>query len=140
MSIDYDTVTLPTSQARDRLAEILFYVQDPRRICILTRYGRDVGAIISMEEVERIWNRHRTEQVARGISRPWLFHFRKGALWQTDAEAADTVQKLQLTRRIERETLARVGLEPLEGGELTEEVEVVAEVEVKGRRWWWFWR
>ncbi len=133
---------MPTSEARDRLAEILTFVQDPRRTLILTRYGREVGAIVSMAELERIWNRERMDRVAAGKSRPWLVQFTKDDRWMTDAEAADAVQKLQLTRKIERETLARVGLEPLPGGELIEEVEVVPEVEagpeVKRRRWWWW--
>jgi hypothetical protein len=48
-----------------------------------------------------------------------------------------------MDRRTEREVLKKAGLEPVPGGELVEEMEVVREVEadrqVRRRRWWWFW-
>lgn len=133
---------IPTSEARDKFAAIIHYVQDPRAACILTRHGRDVAAIVSMADLKRIDNQYDVEEITKHGHRPVKFTVGTHGFW-TNAEAADHIQKLQMDRRIEREVLAKAGLEPVPGGELTEEVVVVPEVEaepeVKRRRWWWFW-
>ena len=140
------THRVTTSVARDQLPSLVHWVQDPRRACILTRHGKDVAAIVSMAELKRIDNQHYMDEIIKDGHRPSVFHIGKGG-WKTNAEAAEAIQQLQMDRRIEREVLAKAGLEPVPGGELTEEVVVVPEVEaqaepepeVKRRRWWWFW-
>jgi prevent-host-death family protein len=48
---------IPVSAARDRIAEVLARVQRQERV-ILTRHGRDVGAIVPIEDLEQL---HRLE-------------------------------------------------------------------------------
>lgn len=133
------SVRLPTSQARDRFSEIIHFIQDPRATCILTRHGKDVAAIISMAELRRIHKQQDIEEITEHGHRPAKFTFGK-EMHLTNAEAAEHVQRVQMDRRVEREVLAAAGLKPVPGGELLEEMEVVAEVspEVERRRWW-FW-
>ena len=136
------SVRLPTSQARDRFSEIIHFVQDPRSSCILTRHGKAVAAVVSMTELRRLHKLHDAEDITDHGHRPVSFTLGK-ELHLTNAEAAEHVQRIQLDRRIEREVLAKAGLEPVPGGELMEEMEVEREVEadrqVRRRRWWWFW-
>jgi prevent-host-death family protein len=44
---------IPISAARDRIAEVLARVQRRERV-ILTRHGRDVGAIVPIEDLEQL--------------------------------------------------------------------------------------
>ncbi len=137
---------MPTSEARDRLAAIITFIQDPRRTVILTRHGKDVGAIVSKEELARIWKSQDTDEIAIGF-RPAMFTLGKGGGWNTASEAGEAIRQLQVDRLVEREVLRKAGLEPVPGGELIAEdmavVEVadapVSEPEGTRRRWWRFW-
>lgn len=44
---------IAVSAARDRIAEVMARVQRHERV-ILTRHGRDVGAIVPMEDLHRL--------------------------------------------------------------------------------------
>ncbi|WP_299301416.1 type II toxin-antitoxin system Phd/YefM family antitoxin [uncultured Litoreibacter sp.] len=136
------THRVATSAARDQLPALIHFVQDPRAACILTRHGKDVAAIVSMAELKRIDKQHDIEAITKHGHRPSIFTVGPHGFW-TNAEAAEHIQQLQMDRRIEREVLAKAGLDPVPGGELTEEVAVVREVEadqqVRRRWWWWFW-
>ncbi len=44
---------IAVSAARDRIAEVMARVQRHERV-ILTRHGRDVGAIVPMEDLQRL--------------------------------------------------------------------------------------
>lgn len=128
-----------TTQARDRLSEIITRVQDPREYCVLTRHGRPVAAIVSMAELKRIWADENIEEIGAGRHVPSMFLFGKGTEYKTTSEAAAAIHQIQLDRRTEREVLARAGKTPLPGGELTMEVEVaVPEAPPRRRRWWRF--
>lgn len=137
---------MPTSEARDRLAAIITFVQDPRRTVILTRHGKDVGAIVSKAELARIWKAEDIDEIANGF-RPAMFTLGKGGEWNTASEAGEAIRQMQVDRLVEREVLKKAGLEPVPGGELMCEdmavVEVgdvpVGEPEVKSGRWWRFW-
>ncbi len=122
---------IPTSQARDRLPWIIHQVQDPRAYCVLTRHGKSVAAIVSMAELKRIWKSQEIEDVSSGRLQPCYLHFGKGG-HNTNAEAAEAIQQMQLDRFMEREVLRTAGLEPVPGGELQAVVEVAPK-----RRWGW---
>jgi prevent-host-death family protein len=124
--------TLPTSQARERLSMIVHKVQDPRAYCVLTRHGKPVAAIVSMAELRRIWKQQEIEDVSSGRARPSYLRFGKGG-HDTNAEAAEAIQEMQLDRFMERQVLKTAGLAPVPGGEL----EAVTEVP---KRRWWQWR
>ena len=132
-------LSIPTSQARDRLAEIIIKVQDPRSFCVLTRHGKPVAGIVSMAELNRIWKQEDMDDLIAGTYRPSSFHFgNRGHL--TNAEAAEAIQKVQLDRRMEREVLAKAGLKTIPGGELEVTArEVKAPVPEAPRRKWWRW-
>ncbi len=131
------SLRLPTSAARDRFSEIIHRVQDPRAACVLTRHGKPVAAVVSMAELRRLHAHHDIEDISEHGHRPVSFTLGK-ELHLTNAEAAEHVQRLQMDRRIEREVLAKAGLDPVPGGELVEEIEVVREAKRK-RRWRWLW-
>lgn len=131
------THRIATTEARDQLPTIVHFVQDPRATCILTRHGKDVAAIISMAELRRIYKQQDIEEITEHGHRPAKFTFGK-EMHLTNAEAAEHVQRVQMDRLTEREVLKKAGLEPVPGGELVEEMEVVREVGRK-RRWWFFW-
>ncbi len=46
---------LTISQARARLGELATLSQDPRQVIVLTRYGKPIAALVSMNEAQRIW-------------------------------------------------------------------------------------
>lgn len=136
MLTDTKTLRMKTAEARDKLSTIIERVQDPRSTVILTRYGRDVAAVVSMAELVRIHAHHDMEDITHNGHRPSMFTFGQGFRFHTNAEAAEHIQRVQLDRRVEREVLAKARLEPVPGGELVEEMEV--DVEERGkRRWWW---
>ena len=132
------SVRLPTSQARDRFSEIIHFVQDPRSSCVLTRHGKAVAAVVSMAELRRLHKLHDAEDISDHGHRPVTFTLGK-ELHMTNAEAAEHVLRVQMDRLTEREVLKKAGLEPVPGGELTEEMEVVREPARQRRRRWWFW-
>lgn len=126
------SLRIPTSRARERLAEIVARVQDPRAFCILTRHGKPVAAVVSMAEMRRIWDAQDLEEGrSRGWSKAWPASM-SGTSPQTDREAGEMLQRMQMDRAAERRMLARAGLEPVAGGEVA--VEGVAAV--KAPRWW----
>ncbi|MEM7643010.1 MAG: type II toxin-antitoxin system prevent-host-death family antitoxin [Pseudomonadota bacterium] len=132
---------LPMAKARERLAEMVVRVQDPRFYCVLTRHGRPVAAVVSMEGLRRI---HRQEDRARVYDGRWApgnFFTGKTGRMLTDEEASEAVQKIQLDRLKERRILARTGLRPVPGGEVEMEAtpEAVAEP-ARRRAWWRLWR
>lgn len=106
---------LPLSEARCLLEHLCTLAQDPREIIVLTRHNTPVAAIVSMAEVQRIWDLQDID--ARG---------------PRTREAALQMREVQMTRATEREILAAGGLEPVEGGE------VAVTVRKGWRRWFWF--
>jgi len=129
--------SVPTSDARRKLSEIVALVQDPRCCVILTRHGKRVAAVVSIPELERIWKQQDIEDIVEHGVRPATFLFGKWEMGAaTPAEAAEMIQQIQLDRKMEREVLKNAGLEPIPGGEVTAEMPV--EVERK-RRWWEVW-
>ena len=129
-------IRVSTSRAREHLAEIVMRVQDPRAYCILTRHGKQVAAVVSMNELQRIWNMQGVEDVRKGRGRQ-KFYWGPNCEALTQQEAAEAVLNVQLDRRGEREVLERSGLEPVEGGEVL--MEVPRMMPPKRRRWWKLW-
>lgn len=124
-----------TSQAREKISEIILRAQDPRAAVILTRYGKPVAAVVSMAELKRIEGQQDVEDISvHGVRkhRHWFGPSELGA--RTLAEAGEKIQQLQLDRLMEREVLEKAGLPVVEGGELA----AVVEVKERKRRWWWF--
>jgi 2-iminoacetate synthase ThiH len=94
-----------------------------------------------MAELRRLHKLHDVEDIVENDHRPVSFTLGK-ELHMTNAEAAEHVLRVQMDRRTEREVLKKAGLEPVPGGELVEEMEVVREVALgpeRKRRRWWFW-
>ncbi|WP_146345065.1 type II toxin-antitoxin system Phd/YefM family antitoxin [Phaeobacter marinintestinus] len=123
---------ISVSEARARLGQLCAQAQDPRQIIILTRHGRDLAAIVSLEEVQRIWRLQEEQWFGRRL--PWSGKRRgsvvlpmgltpgpDGRLVSTH-EAAEQVREIQMTRVEERQMLEAGGLEPVEGGEIGERV------------------
>ena len=127
---------LSVSEARARLGHLIARCQDPREEIILTRHGRPIAALISIEEVKRIWSlqdRDRSGIVSPlsgmrmgGRGAPVHIFANDGLVmgkdkrFVTKREAALQMQEIQLTRAAERKILAAGGLDPVDGGELTE--------------------
>jgi phosphoribosylaminoimidazole carboxylase (NCAIR synthetase) len=105
---------------------------------VLTRHGKAVAAVVSMAELRRLHKLHDAEDISDHGHRPVTFTLGK-ELHMTNAEAAEHVLRVQMDRLTEREVLKKAGLEPVPGGELTEEMEVVREPARQRRRRWWFW-
>lgn len=157
-----NVLRLPTTQARDRLPEIIAHVQDPRRTCVLLRHGKPVAAVVSLEEVRRLHDIEDIEDVSKRGKYPMRMRFGYGD-HATQQEAAEAVLKLQYDRLTEREVLRNAGHEPVPGGELVMEgfvpvpkgrliqwinrgrngrspgEQVVAEVVAERKTWWRFW-
>ncbi len=123
-----DALSLPVSEARRRLSEIVLRVQDPRGFCVLTRHGLPVAYIVSMAELRRIWDLSDLDDIGprnpvtggRGRVRALpagMVQGPKGLL--TYREAAEKVHRLQMDRAQETAVLRAGGLTPVEGGELT---------------------
>ena len=133
--------SVPTSVARGKLAEIVTLVQDPRSCVILTRHGTPVAAVVSMPELERIWQQQHIEDVVKHGERPVTFRY---GPWEmgaaTNQEAAEMIQQIQMDRLMEREVLKKAGLEPIPGGEVVAVMPEVEEVVERKRRWWEVWR
>jgi prevent-host-death family protein len=55
---------LPVSEARERIADVLGRVQRRERV-ILTRHGRDIAAIVPIEDLDRL----RADELAHAESR-----------------------------------------------------------------------
>ncbi len=125
-----------TSEAREKIAEIILLAQDPRAAVVLTRHGKRVAAVVSVEELQRIWKQQDVEDISLHGSRRymhWLGPAELGA--RTLAEAGEKIQQLQLDRLMEREVLQKAGLPVVQGGELAAVVEV--KTRRKGWRKWW---
>ncbi|MEM6589833.1 MAG: type II toxin-antitoxin system Phd/YefM family antitoxin [Pseudomonadota bacterium] len=124
-----------TSVAREKIAEIILLAQDPRAAVVLTRHGKRVAAVVSVEELERIWKQQDVEDIVEHGRRPVTFYFGKWSMGaRSNAEAAEMIQQMQMDRFMEREVLKTAGLKPVPGGELEETVEVRR----PKRRWWPF--
>ncbi|MEO0751872.1 MAG: hypothetical protein AAFY25_08715 [Pseudomonadota bacterium] len=129
------TYLFPTSLAREKISQIIHLTQDPRATVILTRHGRQVAAVVSMTELDRIRKQQDVEDVSEHGVRSHKFYFGPSELGaKTLAEAGEKVQEVQLNRLMEREVLRKAGLPVVKGGELAE----VVEVKERARRWWWF--
>ncbi|WP_135506268.1 type II toxin-antitoxin system Phd/YefM family antitoxin [Roseovarius aestuariivivens] len=127
---------LPTSEARAKLSEIITKVQDPRASVILTRHDKPVAAVVSMEELRRIWSAQEVEaMLANRTPLEWVTAGIRRSGKTTPFAAAEEVRRVQMDRKAERALLAHAGLAPVEGGELGVEVEEVQEV-VKRKGWW----
>ncbi|WP_367998686.1 type II toxin-antitoxin system Phd/YefM family antitoxin [Shimia thalassica] len=48
-------MNLTISEARAHLGQLCTRAQDPRQPIILTRHGKPIAALVSMAEVQRIW-------------------------------------------------------------------------------------
>lgn len=141
---------ISTSRARDRLAQIVARVQDPRSYCVLTRHGKPVAAIVSMPELERIWSQQRVEDFVEEGWRPVTFAVGKGFFesGKTQQEVAEELQQVQMDRAMERAILQKAGLTPIPGGEIETALELGSGDQDTGaelggppprRRWWrWF--
>ncbi|MEL7282070.1 MAG: type II toxin-antitoxin system Phd/YefM family antitoxin, partial [Pseudomonadota bacterium] len=53
-----------TSQAREKISEIILRAQDPRAAVILKRYGKPVAAVVSMAELKRIEGQQDVEDIS----------------------------------------------------------------------------
>lgn len=122
-----EALQVSVSEARRRLSEIVMRVQDPRGFCVLTRHGEPVAGIVSMAELQRIWDLTDLEEVGpRSPLTGGRSHFRAvpGGMVQgpkglmTYREAAERVQRVQMDRAAETAVLRAGGLRPVEGGEL----------------------
>ena len=130
------THRIATTHARDQLPRLIHWVQHPRHVVILTRHGKDVAALVSMAEMKII---DRQQDITEDAARKTASFFTLGrGGFSTNAEAALHIREVQLNRLMERQVLARAGVEPVKGGELVEVGEEVV-VEPRKRRWWWFW-
>jgi prevent-host-death family protein len=123
---------LTVSAARQRLGEVVTRVQDPNECIVMTRHGTPVAAVVSMANLQRIWQIEDEEEEDRGmikhplnknshiVSAPFarLVQGLRGKM-VTPKEAALQVRTLQLTRAEERRILAAGGLEPVEAGSWT---------------------
>lgn len=130
---------LPVSEARENLAAIIARVQAPEAACVLTRHGKPVAAVVSMATLARIRRDEDMERFADPRERPGGVLRPDGTFAASSREAAEIVREVQLRRWQERQALERVGLQPLEGGELmvdAVEPAAVAEPVVARRRWW----
>ena len=120
---------ISVSEARSCLGQLCARAQDPRQPIVLTRHGRDIAALVSMEEVARIWRLQQEEW--RGPCNPLTGRPRGASLILpqgmtvgaggkivTQREAAEEVRRTQKARADERRMLEAGGLAPVEGGEL----------------------
>lgn len=133
---------LTISAARQRLGEVVARVQDPNECVVMTRHGTPVAAVVSMANLNRIWQiedeqdhgmiKHPLNKNMHFIGAPFgrLVEGLMGRM-VTPKEAALQVRTLQLTRLEERRILEAGGLEAVEGGELGGE----PKVEVRNRSW-----
>ncbi len=117
------------SEARNRLGQLCAQAQDPREVIVLTRHGRDLVAVVSMEEVARIWKLQDDQWFGRrnpltGKRRGQSMRLAAGLVPGADGrpvskrEAAEQVREVQMTRAEERRLLAQGGLDVVEGGEI----------------------
>lgn len=129
------------SQARAQLGRLCTRAQDPRAMIILTRNSKPVAALVSISEVERIWDLGDNDRVgwrhplsgirglwSRGKGIPGMEPGPDSA-YVTAREAALKIRDIQMTRAEERRVLRRGGMEPVEGGELGQ----------RPRPSWWRW-
>jgi len=120
---------ITVSEARARLGQLCAEAQDPRRTIVLTRHGRELAAIVSIEEVRRIWALQ--DDAWFGRRNPLTGRRRGGGLAMrsdltvgpdgkpvTPRAAAEQVREVQMTRAEERRLLEAGGLAPVEGGEI----------------------
>ena len=147
---------ISTTLARKRLPELVTRVQDPREWVVLTRHGREVAAVVSFEDLKRIFDLHDADaKAARPPLPDGLVRIPGGGIG-TPRQAAEKVLQVQMDRKREREVLEAGGLSVVRGGEIRsaegsqtsgggfEDLTGGApggEVGRDGRRrWWWFWR
>lgn len=114
-------VSVSTTEARRNLSALIAQVQHPGSFAVLRRHGRPAAALVSMENLQRIWNAEDVEAVIAGTYRPSGRAF-DADRWGSDREAAEAVQQMQIDRLKERELLARQGLEEIPGGEIRGDV------------------
>jgi len=120
------------SEARKRLGEIVIHVQDPNHFVVVTRHGKPVAGIVSMSNLERIWQQedeqdrgliwHPLYKIRHAPGRKWSpLEIGRGGKMVSKREAALQLRTLQLNRADERRILREGGLEPVQEGELMEE-------------------
>lgn len=120
---------LSVSQARPALGRLVTRAQDPRETIVLTRHGRPLAALVSMEEAQRIWRLQEDEWAGRrsvvsgnrlgqSLRLGWGMVLGPEGKVITHTEAAEIVHDRQMTRAEERRVLVAGGLRPVEGGEL----------------------
>ncbi|MEL7106671.1 MAG: type II toxin-antitoxin system Phd/YefM family antitoxin [Pseudomonadota bacterium] len=125
---------ISTSNARKHLSEIVTRVQNPREYCVLTRHDRPIAAVVSMAELKRIWTDQDMEDVRTGKRKEaYIWGM---ANYKTNAEAAEGILKIQMTRRAEREALALAGKTPIPGGEIAIDLSALDRPAPVKRRWW----
>lgn len=120
------------SHARANLGALVTCAQDPREeVIILTRHGKPLAALVSVAEPKRIWHLQDDDEIGwkhplSGIRGMWSRRRNipgmepgPGGSYVTAREAALKVREIQMTRAEERRILARGGLVPIAGGELT---------------------
>lgn len=115
------------SEARAHLGHLCTRAQDPRQIIMLTRHGKPIAALVSIPEVQRIWDL--SEAQTHGARHPLTGKRGRSGLmgmvmgrngdFVTTREAAQQVREIQMDRAAERAVLEFGGLEPVEGGEVT---------------------
>ena len=121
---------LTISQARARLGELATLSQDPRQVIVLTRYGKPIAALVSMNEAQRIWELMDDDTIGRkhplsGV-RGWWSKGRgipgmepgPDGSYLTARDAALKVREIQMTRAEERRILERGSLDLVAGGEI----------------------
>lgn len=107
---------ISTTLARKRLPELVTRVQDPREWVVLTRHGKPVGAVVSFEDLRRIFDLHDQDAAARRPPPPpGLVRLPKGG-FGSPRQAAEQVLKVQMDRKREREVLEAGGLDVVRGG------------------------
>jgi prevent-host-death family protein len=108
-----------TTAARKCLPQLVAKVQDLREWVVLTRHGKEVAAVVSFEDLKRIFDLHDADAAARRPPPPpGLVRLPKGG-FGSPRQAAEQVQKVQMDRKRERKVLEAGGLDVVEGGEVT---------------------
>ena len=104
-----------TSEARKCLPRLVAKVQDPREWVVLTRHGREVAALVSFEDLKRIFDLHDQDAAARRPPPPpGLVRLPTGG-FGSPRQAAEQVLKVQMDRKREREVLEAGGLDVVRG-------------------------
>ncbi len=82
---------IPISEAKRRLGDICRQAAETRRSVIITRHGRGVAAIVSVEELEELEEHRRVAELERGL---------RAALTEVEAGAQRPFEEVE--RRLAR--------------------------------------